>query len=198
RLSPPSFSTSYEIEAGSSEDLILVFTYDWENIVNSPVIVEVEAKSPFSTETVYLIVFSLACGIGVIFMLYTAFKRNAENTSLKSLSKEIRGSIVGIATNVADPATDYLNWLVVMSKCKGAISLVYISFVGISVVGAAASVSVNLYQLSNLLKDANTSNIDSAELEAALTDLRTWFTVAPWALGMAKRSRILKETVAAQ
>jgi biopolymer transport protein ExbB/TolQ len=60
----------------------------------------------------------------------------------------------------------------VVSKCSGAISAIYIAFVGISVVGATASVAVNVYQMKNLTKDTEEIRFENGELEEELTALK--------------------------
>ncbi|GMI30323.1 hypothetical protein TeGR_g14635 [Tetraparma gracilis] len=171
-LPPPAYASSYEIPAGSTETLTLSFTYNGEEIANSPVTVEVAPESPFSTETMYIVIVSLIGGVGVVFAFFTTFQKRSSNTSLMTVQKEIKDGIVGIASNAADPATDYLNWYVVVSKCSGAISAIYIAFVGISVVGATASVAVSLYQMKNLTKDTAAIKFENGELEEELTALK--------------------------
>ncbi|GMI29339.1 hypothetical protein TeGR_g10913 [Tetraparma gracilis] len=171
-LPPPAYASSYEIPAGSTETLTLSFTYNGEEIANSPVTVEIAPVSPFSTETMYIVIVSLIGGVGVVFAFFTTFQKRSSNTSLMTVQKEIKDGVVGIASNAADPATDYLNWYVVVSKCSGAISAIYIAFVGISVVGATASVAVNVYQMKNLTKDTEEIRFENGELEEELTALK--------------------------
>jgi hypothetical protein len=72
--------------------------------------VEVAPVSPFSTETMYIVIVSLIGGVGVVFAFFTTFQKRSSNTSLMTVQKEIKDGVVGIASNAADPATDYLNW----------------------------------------------------------------------------------------
>jgi len=154
-LTAPDFEYEHVIEAGFEGSVEFVFTLNGEEIRGGGASIKVKKpeKEVLTKTNIYIGVFGFVLAVVIVLVLKMLLDENATSADVMTKGAEMASIAKSMGTNILDPVTDFTSWFLVIRKCGGWVSNVYLFFVMVAFVTTGQSVRTSAKQLNFLSKD---------------------------------------------